>query len=143
MKHDKDLPSAVVENQVQQQQPPQTITYSVQGPLPSALEMQGYAQVNPELPMRIVAMAEKQAAHRQSLEKKALEGQLRNQRSGQLFAFILGLAGIVGGTVNTLYGSPWSGIAQFFGSLMVLLWAFIYGTRSNRQERQGKWNTVQ
>lgn len=143
MKHNKVQPSAVAQSSIPQQQQPQTITYAVQGPLPSAIEMQGYAKVNPDLPLRIVAMAEKQAAHRQALEKKALEAQLKIQRAGQWFAFTLGLAGIIGGTLNSLYGSPWSGIAQFFGSLAALIWAFVYGTRSNRQERQDKWNKVQ
>ena len=122
---------------------PQAIAVTFQGPLPSSLEMRGYADINPELPMRIMAMAEKQAAHRQSLEKKAIEAQIRSQRLGQIFAFILGIIGMICGTISAVYGSPWTGVAEFIGSLAVLLWAFIYVTKSNRAERERKWTEAQ
>ncbi len=34
------------------------------GPIPSANEMEGYKHINPELPLRIIAMAEKESEHR-------------------------------------------------------------------------------
>ena len=65
------------------------VQYRVSGPLPSAIEMRGYASISPDLPERIVAMAEQQAEHRQRLENKVVEGQLRNQRLGTLCACAL------------------------------------------------------
>lgn len=115
------------------------IAFSVQGPLPSAAEMRGYAEINPELPLRIMAMAEKQSGHRQTLEKKAVEAQIRSQRLGQFFAFFLGLGGIVSATITSIYGPWYSGLPQFATAFGVLIWAFIRGTKSNREERERKW----
>ena len=38
-----------------------------QGPIPPASEMSRYAQIDPSLPSRILAMAEKQSEHRQNM----------------------------------------------------------------------------
>ncbi|BDF77844.1 DUF2335 domain-containing protein [Pyramidobacter piscolens] len=115
------------------------VQYRVSGPLPSAIEMRGYASISPDLPERIVAMAEQQAEHRQRLENKVVEGQLRNQRLGTLCACALGVCGIVGGTVTSIYGPWYNGLASWILAFGSLLWAFIYGTKSNREERQEKW----
>ena len=59
-----------------------------QGPIPPASEMQKYAAINPELPMRIMAMAEKQSAHRQEIEKIAVAESFK-QKSVQTLSRLL------------------------------------------------------
>ena len=52
-----------------------------QGPIPSAEEMRRYSQVFPDLPQRIVKMAEEEQKHRFSVDES-----LKNQRESELKA---------------------------------------------------------
>ena len=75
------------------------------GPIPSAGEMEGYKRINPELPLRIMAMAEEESAHRHQSESKVLEANIKFQENGnyegnyerkrgQYFGFILGFSAL-------------------------------------------------
>lgn len=79
---------------------------SFSGPLPPPSTLAAYAQAGADVPERIVAMAEKQAAHRQSLEAQVVRATTRQSFLGVLCALaITGLA-IVAGTYAALHGQP-------------------------------------
>jgi len=56
-----------------------------------------YNNAVPNAAERILAMAEKQAAHRQNLEERVVKGNIVNQYLGSVFGFILGAIAIGGG----------------------------------------------
>ncbi len=121
----------------------QTKMESHRGPIPSATEMERYAQIDPTLPDRIMTMAENQSEHRQIIEKKAVSAAEKQRTLGTLCATVLGLAAIVSGTVCILAGYSAYGIAAILGTIATLAGAFIYGTNSNKKERMQKWKEVQ
>lgn len=65
------------------------------GPIPPPNIIAGYEEVVPGAADRIIQMAEKQAAHRQSIEQMEAKVEARDSLLGILFAFILGIGSIV------------------------------------------------
>ena len=113
-----------------------TTTYS--GPIPSASEMQKYEDACPGLPSQIMAMTEGQLTHRQEIERIVIKSSSRNSTLGVVFAFVLAMttliiAGICIYLDKDILGSIIGGVG-----LSCIVGTFIYGTRSNRAERENK-----
>jgi uncharacterized membrane protein len=111
----------------------ETVTFS--GPIPPPEVLSKYADIIPNGADRILKMAEKQSDHRQHLEKWAVIGGTILSYFGVFFAFILALATIYFGSNlieknHTITGSIFAGVG-----LLGLVSAFIYGTRSRKEER--------
>lgn len=108
------------------------------GPLPPAQELQRYNDILPGAADRIITMAEQQSYHRQSLESKVITSDTRNATVGLFFGFIIGLTGIIAGTVlifknHVLPGSFISG-----GTIVSLVSTFVYGSQKRKKEREKK-----
>src|SRR3989344_3906565 len=71
---------------------------SFSGPLPPPEALARYEQVVRGAAERIIAMAEKQAMHRQDLEAKVIRSDISNSRLGLWFGLTIGVVGIVSGT---------------------------------------------
>ena len=87
-------------NPQQPQTPVRRVSASIsafQGPLPPPELLERYSQIVPNGADRIVAMAESQLQHRQSLESAVVNGNVAAQSRGQIMGFILGLVAILGG----------------------------------------------
>ena len=106
------------------------------GPIPPPNIIRGYEEVLPGAADRIIAMAEKQSAHRQAMETKIIETESRDGFLGMVFAFSLSLLCIVAAVI-IVYLVPKEGGA-FAGSLLgvtgigSIIVTFINSTRSNR-----------
>lgn len=107
-----------------------------QGPLPPPEVLAGYEATLPGAADRILAMAERQSAHRQELETTVATGDSRRQ-----------LYGLLAGTVVTMSALALAGVLAFFGHsgvsaltalapIATLAGVFVYGDRSRRQERE-------
>lgn len=108
------------------------------GPLPPPQALERYNDIIPNGADRIMVMAEKQGAHRQELEKKALGTDSRNSFLGICSAFIIGMSTIIVGGIVILYDHEWSGGFLGFAGLFGLVYVFIYGTKQRRAERETK-----
>jgi uncharacterized membrane protein len=110
-------------------------------PLPPAEEMEKYKNVDPEIPKTIIKQWEKQTDHRQDLEKSVINNDILISRMGLLFAFLIGISGIVGGVVIALSGHEVAGSIFSGVSLVSLVSTFIYGTnKKNKQIEKKKEN---
>jgi uncharacterized membrane protein len=109
------------------------------GPIPPASEMAKYEEACPGLPSRIMEMAEKQSAHRQQIENIAIKASSRNSTLGVIFAFLIAISTLLIGAFCIFLDKD--GLGTLIGSvgLASIVGAFIYGTRSNRAERESKW----
>jgi uncharacterized membrane protein len=117
-----------------------TVTQAVSfsGPLPPPGLLAKYNEVIPNGAERIMAMAERQSAHRESLEAKVVEGNMASQARGSHYAFIICLTTIVGGFVLIGMGKNIYGISAVIGSLATLAGVFVIAKRDQRKERVEK-----
>ncbi len=75
---------------------------TLSGPLPSSSEMEKYNAISPELVIRIISMAEREAANRHKLDKEALQAniaitdkQFSERKRGQILGFCIGSLGLL------------------------------------------------
>jgi uncharacterized membrane protein len=115
------------------------VAASYSGPIPPASEMMKYEEACPGLPSRIMAMAENQSAHRQQIEAVAIKTSSRNSTLGVIFAFLLAMTTLCVGGVCIFLDKDGLGTLIGGAGLASIVGAFIYGTRSNRAERESKW----
>ena len=108
------------------------------GPLPPPSVLEHYNNIHPSAAKRIIIMAEKQAAHRQKLETKALDSGSRDSLLGLIFGLIIGLAAIGGGVLGMIKGAETGGGILSGLGLVSLVGVFVYGTRQRQKERQQK-----
>lgn len=110
-----------------------------QGPLPDPNTLAKYEEICPGAADRILTMAEQQASHRQDIERVAVRSGSRDSIWGIASGLIIGLATTVSGTIIVLNGHEWPGAFLGASGLIGLVSVFVYGTRSNRKERENKW----
>lgn len=104
------------------------------GPLPPPDVFAGYDRTCPGAAERILNMAERQASHRQELEKMALKSQSRNSLFGLISGTFIGLAGIGASTYIAVMGHSLEGMGTMIASLAALVGVYVYGKHSNREE---------
>ncbi len=96
------------------------------GPLPTALEFDGYEKSLPGSADRILAMAENEGGHRRKLEEKLIASEIGQKKAGQYFA----MAYVVFVTVIAAYffhdGKLAEGQWLFGGTLITI--ATIFGS---------------
>ena len=109
-----------------------------QGPLPHWQDLEKYAHIIPNGADRIMSMAEKQQAHRMTLETKAIVEQLLQSKLGQIFGLLIGLTAIVGGVFCILQGHEWSGAFLGGGGLTGLVSVFVLGRKKQSKSLEDK-----
>ncbi|MGC9292223.1 MAG: DUF2335 domain-containing protein [Acidobacteriaceae bacterium] len=113
------------------------------GLLPHPDHLAKYNEVIPNGAERIMAMAERQSAHREELESLVVNGNLANQTRGSIFAFILALVIVLGGIFLMYVGKDVYGFATIIMSIVSLASVFVYSKREQRKERIEKAEALQ
>lgn len=108
------------------------------GPLPHPSLLAKYNDIIPNGAERIMAMAERQSAHREILESRVVNGNVANQTRGSYFAFIISLVCIVGGFVLIYEGKSAVGLSAIITSVTGLVGVFFYSKHEQRKERVEK-----
>jgi uncharacterized membrane protein len=126
------------EQHVAHRQTSVTREYHHSGPLPDPITLQGYDQIMPGLANRIVMMTESQHAHRISMEKKVVNSGVRNSLMGIISGFLAVVIMVGAGVYLALNGLELGGAIIGTTGLAGLVGVFIYGTQSNRKERESK-----
>ena len=75
----------------------QTFTQVTAGPTPDADTLARYGEIIPDAPERILRMAEKQSDHRQYLEKRVIDADVRRAYFGVACAFIITMTVMISG----------------------------------------------
>ena len=114
-----------------------------EGPIPSPLEMAKYEEIIPGAAERILAMAERQAKHRQNLESTVVKRSVQDQRLGIIFAFAITITTLAVAALCVSWGHEIVGAIIGTSGVGSIITAFIYGTRSNRAEREQKSEQLQ
>lgn len=114
----------------------QTALQAFSGPIPPPDLLDKYNQMIPDGADRILKMAERQSAHRQYIEKWVIIGGTILSYLGVLCAAGIAFGALFFGSKLIQNGYIISGSALGGGGLTGLVAAFIYGTRSRKEERQ-------
>jgi uncharacterized membrane protein len=112
------------------------------GPLPPPEILARYNDVVPNGAERILRMAEKQSAHRESLEAQVVSGNLSSQKLGSTYAFILSLVAIAGGIWLIHDGKSVTGLTTIISDLAALAGVFVYSRQKQAKERVDKSNAL-
>lgn len=104
------------------------------GPTPSPDVLREYNEIVPGSAERIIAMAERQAEHRQNLETMAVKGGTGRAYLGSVFGFIIGMTAVLGGLYLAVNGQELGGYAVMLGTVATLAGVFVYGRKSAQRE---------
>lgn len=113
------------------------------GPLPLPGIIAEYDHIIPNGAERIMAMAERQSAHREQMEARVINGNVASQTRGSYFAFILALVAIIGGFFLIYTGKNGAGLAAIIASVGSLAGVFVYTKYEQRKEREIKATNLQ
>jgi uncharacterized membrane protein len=108
------------------------------GPLPPPEMFQGYERVLPGSAERLFKMAESQLAHRQHLEKVAVEGADKRSWWGMWLGFVISLVVFGLGTALVVTGHDAAGAAIMTVDVAALASVFVVGQRAQQKEREAK-----
>ncbi len=109
-----------------------------QGPLPHPEILAGYDRVLPGAAGRIITMAEKNQAHRHSLEAKVIPAGVVSERLGQILGFVLYIATLASGTFLISTGKDTAGLTELLTSTGVFAGLYIKGQIEKKRELRGK-----
>ena len=104
------------------------------GPLPHPRILASYEEACPGAGNRIIAMAERQAAHRQTVEIESVRGAISFTRLGMILGFSLVFATLLGGIVLLALGVPGGGIALVVTALGSMATAAIWNRREGKKK---------
>jgi len=109
-----------------------------QGPLPHPEILAGYDRVLPGAADRIIAMAESNQRHRQTLEATVIPAGVRSERLGQVLGFILYIATLASGTYLVSMGKSTEGVTEMLSSTGAFIALYIKGQIEKKRELRGK-----
>lgn len=77
--------------------------------LPDPANLAGYEQVVKGSAKRMIALLEAEVHHRHQLQKEEQDAEILANRRGQIFALIITLTAIIGGTLAAILGNSVAG----------------------------------
>lgn len=108
------------------------------GPLPPPGQLKAYNEIVPGSAERMLAMAERQAAHRQELERDAVMGGSRRSWLGLWLGFAIAVIVLALGGLLVLTDHDAAGTILMGVDLVALSGVFVYGRLDQRKERVEK-----
>lgn len=108
------------------------------GPLPPPEQLSKYNEAVSNGAERILIIAEKQAAHRQSLEAKVIDGDIKRSYWGLAAGFSVSVLALSASTFLIYNGHDVAGASIFGASLVTIVIAFISGASLRKKERERK-----
>jgi uncharacterized membrane protein len=89
--------------------------YKWAGPLPTPQALAGFERALPGSAERIVAMTEREQAHRHQFENKGLTATISDTRRGHYLGATISLVAIAGAIWAALSGAPWQVVIALVG----------------------------
>jgi uncharacterized membrane protein len=108
------------------------------GPIPPPSILEKYNAIIPNGAERILAMAEKQSAHRARLESRVIDGNVASQTRGSYFTFVIVLVALLGGFYLLHEGKSLAGLSAIIVSVGGVVAVFFVQRQEQRKERVAK-----
>jgi len=112
------------------------------GPLPPPEILAKYNDAIPGGAERIMAMAESQSQHRQTLEKDVIAAGIRAQKAGSILGFLICMAALASGTFLIYTGRSAEGLVPIIGALGGLVAVFVYGKQQQKKDLAQKAGAI-
>lgn len=145
-KHSKELRRLNANRQKQEYSPAGfQITASAahfSGPIPPPEILVKYNEALPGAAERIIAMAENQSQHRQSLEKAVIAANCSTQKTGPIYGFVICMTAILGGVYLIHDGKSAQGLTAIISALSALVLVFVVGKWKQEKELSEKSNAL-
>jgi uncharacterized membrane protein len=109
------------------------VAHGFSGPIPPPEVLAAYSKDGNDFAERIVVMAERQAEHRQAIEKSSVRAGIGRGYLGQVFGFIVALVAMALSAFAFYRGFSWEGAAVSGVTLTGLVSVFVYGSRHKQQ----------
>jgi len=113
-----------------------SVSSTFSGPLPPPDILARYNDAVPDGAERIIALAERQAAHRMALESRVVDADIKRSNLGLGGGLLVALAGLFASFLMVDRGNAVAGAVVASLDLAGLVAVFVYGTVSRRSERQ-------
>lgn len=97
------------------------------GPLPAPEDLAAYGRVMMDAPDRIVGMAEREAAHRQSRDMWLVRSKAIQPLLGTISGLVIGITTILSGAAVAMSGHDLAGFAVVVAGLVGLVAVFVTG----------------
>ena len=111
-----------------------TSTSIFSGPIPPPEIMRQYNQIIPGSAERILKMAEKEQDHRHEIEDRLIKSEILNTRLGLIFGFIIGITGIICGSIVIMHGNNVGGSVISATGISILVGLFIKRTKHTKDK---------
>lgn len=115
-----------------------TIATAYAGPIPPPDLLRQYEELDPGRAAKILNVAERQSDHRMDIERKVITSDIRRSWAGLAAAFILSLTTVCIGGYLVYLDHDTAGATIATAGLGSVVGTFIYGTKSQREERVEK-----
>lgn len=109
-----------------------------QGPLPPPETLQGYENILPGAADRIIMMAEKNQAHRHSLEARVIPAGIISERIAQASGFVLYLTSLIIGAYLIINDKEVAGLIEMMGTTAAFVGLYFHAQKEKRRELQLK-----
>ena len=106
------------------------------GPIPPPSMLERYNQVIPNGADRLMSMAERQADHRQALEKIVIDGDSKRANWGLVAGFVIAISFSGLATFLIVSWHSAEGVALFGLNITGVVGTFVYGSRQRQKERE-------
>ena len=120
----------------------QMMSRTFSGPLPPPELLERYNQVLPGAAERIIAMAEKQQEHRQTIERNVIFGNTASQTRGNYLGFIVCMTAILGGIWLIYLGRETIGLAAVIAPITGLVAIFVVSKYQQKKELDAKASSL-
>jgi len=114
------------------------LSASFSGPIPPPNLLAQYNEIIPNGAERILAMAERQSAHRERMESRVINGNTSSQTRGSYFAFILVLVSVICGSYLIHEGKSAAGLTSIIAAIGGAVSVFFYMRNTQTKERDEK-----
>lgn len=120
----------------------QVVETTYQGPIPPPDQLREYDNLVPGAAKRIMDLFESQSRHRMDLESRVVKADVWRSWTGLLLGFIIAVSIVACGTWLIVKNHDFAGGSMITTGIASIVGSFIYGTRSQRQERTAKTQIV-
>lgn len=120
----------------------QVVSTSYQGPIPAPNHLREYDDLVPGSAKQIMDLFEAQSRHRMAMESHVIRSDVRRSWTGLILGFVVAMTVVLCGTWMIATGHDWAGGSMITTGLGSIVGVFVYGSRSQRQERIQKAGMV-